>query len=99
MHGNLSQKIFICKICGKERIGNVDFSNNPLCWWCVQQLLRYSQEKIKNLYQECINKGFNLKAKILEKWVLDEEVENGEGRRNLDRKRVSRKVRSFNKER
>ena len=83
----LSNKIYVCSLCGQEAIGNIDTTCQITCWRCVDffyashfpfghevdsKHFKIAQDKIKALHRRLVDKGLNEKAKLVHKWILEE---------------------------
>lgn len=90
----ISSKTYVCSLCDKTRTGNVDQNNSPVCWcWlCVDKLLNTPNEKRKEIHKKLLEKGFIEKAKIIERWLPEEEVEYEEVGRTVVRRRTNKQV-------
>jgi len=68
-----------------------------ICANCMQILIATKQGKVKEVYNRALNDGLMDKAKVLETFLEDEEHDVGETtkhKRNMDRSRALRKIRS-----
>ena len=78
MSGFLSDKKYICYLCGQESKGNIDTKNTVICWRCVYYLSSILQVKLKELYKRFVEQGAYDKAKLLDSWITEEVVENAD---------------------
>lgn len=79
----LSNKTYVCSLCGQESYGNIDTTCQITCWRCVNYFLAASQERIKALHQRLVNQGSNEKAKLVHKWILEEKPDIKQCGRNV----------------
>jgi len=97
-----------CLLCGSPEIKfNLNRSQHEtvkhsgdvkglICSYCMQILIDSSKEKIKAAYQKALNAGLMDKAKVLEIFSEEEEMNDRKTKkpsRDMDRVRALRKVR------
>lgn len=79
----ISEKEYICSLCNRLRTGNCDLEKDIVCWSCVNKLLNTPKEKIQSLYDKFIEKGWLDKAKLIEGWLSEKEIEYEKFRRTV----------------
>lgn len=71
-----------CAWCGKveKYSGHKDPSKDYICGSCVQLLLKFTQDELKQAYRLAISKGNSGKAAVLKMFIQHERIQDNEKR-------------------